>query len=327
MKTIDMHCDTLMAAFIRDRENGSISHTPECSVDVERLVQAKAMAQFFAIYMLREQDYIEMKVPAASYEEYIAGCIAIYERALREHSDVLSRAATAGEIQKNYEEGKVSAVLTMEDGVAVDGKLENLTRFHDFGVRALSLTWNYENCFGYPNSSDSAIMQQGLKPFGKEAVEYMQGLGMMVDVSHLSDGGFWDVMKIAKRPVVATHSNARSICNHPRNMTDDMIRALGNNGGVMGINFCPYFLDESKENPISSIERMVAMAIHERSIGGIDVIGIGSDFDGIKGSLEIKEPIQMEMLAHALTKAGFTEREIDKIFWENALRVMKSAIL
>lgn len=327
MKTIDMHCDTLMAAFVRDRENGNISHTPECSVDVERLVESQTMAQFFAIYMLREQDYIELKVPVASYEEYIAGCIVIYERALKEHKDVMSRATTAEDIEKNYKAGKVSAVLTMEDGVAVDGKFENLKRFYDLGIRALSLTWNYENCFGYPNSTDSTIMQQGLKPFGKEAVEYMQELGMLVDVSHLSDGGFWDVIQLARRPVVATHSNARSICNHQRNMTDEMIRALGNNGGVMGINFCPYFLDESKENPVSSIERMVAMAIHERNIGGIDVVGIGSDFDGIEGILEIKDPIQMEMLAHSLAKAGFSEREIDKIFWENALRVMKSAIL
>lgn len=327
MKTIDMHCDTLMAAFVRDREKGNISHTPECSIDVERLVEANAMAQFFAIYMLREPDYIEMDVPIASYEDYIAGCITIYERALKEHSGVLARATTAEEIQKNYDAGKVSAVLTMEDGVAVDGRFDNLKRFYDFGIRALSLTWNYENCFGYPNSSDPTIMRKGLKPFGKEAVEYMQELGMMVDVSHLSDGGFWDVMELARKPVVATHSNARSICNHQRNMTDDMIRALGNNGGIMGINFCPYFLDESKVNPVSTIERMVAMAVHERNIGGIDVIGIGTDFDGIEGNLEIKEPSQLERLAHALAKSGFTEREIDKIFWENALRVMKSAIL
>lgn len=320
MKTIDMHCDTLMCELIENGKAGSVTRCPKFSVDVERLVKAGALAQFFAIFMLREQDYKEAHVPAKDYEDYIDGCVQIFERTLRENPDTLARARNAGEIEQNYKNGKVSAVLTMEDGAAVYGTMENLKRYYDLGVRALSLTWNYENCFGYPNSKDRQIMEQGLKPFGKEAVSYMQELGMLVDVSHLSDGGFWDVIKIAKKPVVATHSNARSVCDHPRNMTDEMIRALGENGGVMGINFCPAFLEE-KEDPVSSVERMVAMARHESNAGGMDIVALGTDFDGIEGTLEIRNPLEMELLADGLKKAGFTSSQIDGIFWKNALRV------
>lgn len=325
MKTIDMHCDTLMCELIENGKKGSITHCPKFSVDVDRLVKAGAIAQFFAIFMLREQDYKKEHVPAVDYEDYIDGCVQIYERTLRENPDTLARARNAGEIEQNYKNGKVSAVLTMEDGVAVYGKMENLKRYYELGVRALSLTWNYENCFGYPNSTDRRIMEQGLKPFGKEAVSYMQQLGMLVDVSHLSDGGFWDVIEIAQKPVAATHSNARSICNHPRNMTDEMIRALGENGGVMGINFCPAFLDE-REDPVSSVERMVAMARHESNLGGMEVVALGSDFDGIEGTLEIRDPLNMELLADRLKKAGFTSGQIDGIFWKNALRVCRESM-
>ena len=325
MKTIDMHCDTLMCALIEGGKKGNITNCPGLSVDVKRLAEAGAMAQFFAMFMLREQDYKEEGVPAKDYEDYIDGCVKILKRALLENPDILAAALTAEDVEQNYAKGMVSAVLTMEDGVSVKGKIENLKRYYDLGVRALSLTWNYENCFGYPNSADAGQMRRGLKSFGKEAVRYMQEIGMLVDVSHLSDGGFWDVMDLAQRPVVATHSNARSICNHPRNMTDDMIRALGENGGVMGINFCPAFLDKKKDNPVSRVEYMVQMALHEKNIGGIDVVAIGSDFDGIEGKLEISEPNEMEKLADALKKAGFASEEIDKIFWKNAMRVIKSA--
>lgn len=227
---------------------------------------------------------------------------------------------------RNRAQGKMSAVLTMEDGAAVRGKLENLKHFYDLGVRALSLTWNFENCFGFPNSKDPAVMERGLTPFGKEAVAYMQELGMLVDVSHLSDGGFYDVAAICKKPFVATHSNCRSSCPHQRNLTDDMIRILGEHGGAAGINFGPEFLNHDITDRHSSVIQMVSMAKHMKQIGGIDVVAIGTDFDGIGGNLDIKNSGEIQRLADALSLAGFTSGEVEQVLGGNVLRVMREAM-
>lgn len=137
-------------------------------------------------------------------------------------------------------------MLTVEDGRMVNGSFDRLEQLAKTGVRAIALTWNFENCFGAPNSRDPKIMSKGLSAFGKEAIEAMNELGILVDVSHLSDGGFYDVAKISKKPFVATHSDCRALAAHPRNLTDDMIRLLAQKGGVSGINFAPAFLDDTQ---------------------------------------------------------------------------------
>lgn len=225
----------------------------------------------------------------------------------------------------NFADGKLSAVFTIEDGRAVQGKMENIKRFYDMGVRAMTLTWNFENCFGAPNSKDPAIMNKGLTDFGKEAIVYMQELGMLVDVSHLSDGGFYDVANICKKPFVATHSNARALCPHQRNLKDDMIRLLGNAGGVTGLNFGPEFLNEDITCKDSTAKLMAKHARHIANLGGVDCVAVGSDFDGIEGNLEISSPAKMELLADALKAEGFTAAEVDKIANGNVLRVMDEA--
>ena len=113
---------------------------------------------------------------------------------------------------------------------------------YEKGTRLMTLTWNYENCLGYPNSRDASVMGRGLKKFGLETIEQMNGLGMLVDVSHLSDGGFWDCIRHSSAPVVASHSNVRALCDCPRNLTDEMLKALGEKGGAAGLNFYPAFL-------------------------------------------------------------------------------------
>ena len=213
----------------------------------------------------------------------------------------------------------------MEDGVAVQGDMKKLDYFHSLGVRALSLTWNYENCFGYPNSKDPEIMQKGLKDFGKEAVKHMQEIGMLVDVSHLSDGGFYDVYKLSKVPFIATHSNARALCNHSRNMTDDMILKLHEKGGVMGINICPDFLDDTPGNKDSKISRLCDMIEHEKEIAGIEVCAIGTDIDGTHGNFEMKGPCDSNKLFDELIRRGFSTSDIEKIAYKNIIRVMNEA--
>ena len=142
-------------------------------------------------------------------------------------------------------------------------------------------------------------MAKGLKPFGFEVVERMNEIGMVIDVSHLSDGGFYDVAKHSKQPFVATHSNCRAIANESRNLTDDMIKILANKGGVMGLNLVPAFLDASNK---SRIEYMVKHIKHIKNVGGIDTVAIGADFDGMGGDFEIDNVGDMTSLFDALVK-------------------------
>ncbi|MBO4887136.1 MAG: dipeptidase [Firmicutes bacterium] len=323
---IDMHCDTLMHAFLHGGDQADVYQKPDLNLDVARLIQGGALAQFFAIFIVPEGVYHYFGMEPVPVDKYIAGCAQVFENTLARYPEITAKALNAADVERNHRDGKLSMILTMEDGVAVNGDMKVLDKFYDMGVRALSLTWNAPNCFGAPNSRDAAIMQTGLTPFGKEAVSHMQDIGMLVDVSHLSDGGFWDVCELARVPFVATHSNCRALCNHPRNMTDDMIKALASKGGVMGLNFGPEFLDDTPDNHVSAIERMVAMALHIKKIGGSDTIGIGTDFDGIEGQLEIGSPDKMHLLADALACNGFSSDEIDRIFSGNVMRVMKEAM-
>lgn len=323
---IDMHCDTLMLAMFRDGAEADVFSRPDQHLDVKRLVEGGAMAQFFAIFIPPQGVYKHFGIPELTPEQYINGCAKIFRNTIERHSDVLAEAKNADDIERNFKNGKVSAVLTMEDGVEVHGDMAKLDHFYDMGVRALTLTWNFENCFGAPNSKDPAIMNKGLTEFGKEAVKHMQDIGMLVDVSHVSDGVFWDVYKQAKVPFVATHSNCRAICGHTRNMTDDMIKALHEKGGAMGINFGHEFLDATEGNLTSRIDDMVKMALHEKEIAGVDVIAIGTDFDGIEGTLEVNGPDKMHLLFDALVRAGFTTAEVDQIAYGNVLRIMHEAV-
>jgi len=324
---IDMHCDTLMKAYLNQGDTADIYEMPEADIDLKRLVSGGAMAQFLAIFMIPQVVYSEyLHRDPIPEETYIAGCRQVFENTLKRYPDLAARACNADDVERNFKAGKFSAILTMEDGVAVHDDMKNLDRYYQMGVRALSLTWNFENCIGFPNSKDPEIMAKGLKPFGIEAIKHMQDIGMLVDVSHLSDGGFWDCVKYCTKPFVATHSNCRALSPHTRNMTDDMIKALGKAGGVMGINFGPEFLNESPENKNSTIERMVAMAQHEKELAGVDVIAIGTDFDGIEGNLEVNGPDKMHLLCDALIRGGFSTADVEKIMCGNVLRVMKEAV-
>ena len=236
MKSIDMHCDTLMHAYFHHGEGADIYHMPEAMVDVRRLREGGALAQFFAIFVpSRWEDRDWHGREPVSQEEYIRRCVRILERTIRAHGDIMAPALRAEDILSNRARGKLSAVLTIEDGGVVRGDMARLEWLYGLGVRVLGLTWNYANCFGAPNSQDPAVMSAGLTPFGRDAVVRMQELGMLVDVSHLSDGGFRDVAALVRRPFVATHSNCRAFSPHPRNLTDEMIRALADRGGVLRI--------------------------------------------------------------------------------------------
>jgi membrane dipeptidase len=181
---------------------------------------------------------------------------------------------------------------------------------------------NIPNCFGYPNSPD--FQHQGLTAFGKEAVIHMQELGMLVDVSHLSDQGFWDVADCTSKPFIASHSNCREVCGLLRNLDDDMIRTLANRGGIAGLNFCPDLTIKNATH--CNADDLAKHVCHLLQVGGEDCIALGTDFDGIGGTVEVDSPTKMPLLFHALKKQGLTERQLDKFAWGNAMRVLKETL-
>ncbi len=320
---IDMHCDTLMHGVSVKAED--IYSMPEAMIDLKRLHEAGVYAQFFAVFF-PPKDGMEKYLHTSDDDEYFAEASALLHRTISKHPDLLGFAGNAADMEKNHADGKVSAFLTMEDGRAVQGSFDRLIDFYRQGVRLISLTWNFENCFGAPNSRDPELMKKGLTRFGKEAVELMNERGMLVDVSHLSDGGFWDVVNLTKTPFVASHSNCRALSPHPRNLTDEMIRALAEKGGVAGLNFCPDFLQSEENTHKSTVERMVVHLRHLIDVGGEDCAAIGTDFDGIGGELEIGTPTKMEQLFDRLHSEGFSDRLIEKIAFENTRRVIREVL-
>ena len=318
MKYMDLHCDTLM--YLGREGFGSLEKNTKC-VDFSRMRKGEAYLQCFAIWMLQESHWAQLGAEPEEDEAYIERLAKGLQEEIQASDSNVALVRDFGQIEENRKAGKLSAVLTMEDGRAVNGKLENLNRFYQMGVRMMALLWNHENCLGYPNSADPEIMKKGLKPFGIQAVERMNELGMVVDVSHLNDGGFYDVARFSKKPFVASHSNARSLSPHRRNLTDDMIRILAEHGGVAGLNFCPGFLQKNTDSLDSTIERMTAHIKHMVMTGGIECVAIGTDFDGMDGNLEIGSPGEMNKLWEALKKEGFSYGDLEKIAWKNGLRV------
>lgn len=241
---------------------------------------------------------------------------------LRLHQDVLLPINCVQDIARCAEEEKIGALFTIEDAGIIGNDLEKLQSAYARGVRIASLTWNHENTLAFPNSANTKAMQKGLKPLGFEAVQEMNRLGIVIDVSHLSDGGFWDVASKSQKPFIATHSNSRFVTNHPRNLTDDMLKCLGEKGGVTGLNFAPDFLSGRKDKT-SLIADMVKHILHIRNVGGSGILSIGTDFDGIHGKLEIGTPAEMPLLADALLKAGLSHDELENMFQNNILRVFQ----
>ena len=317
MRLIDMHCDTF---WLMMQKQGVGLQKNDLCIDIEKMKAAGSMAQFFASFIHMSRFEGEHAIEE-SYQ-YALEMIAYGKAELEKCSDSIATAHDYKELIANRDSGKMSAILTLEEGGIINNKMEYLEELYCKGIRLITLTWNYENCIGYPNSREPKLMELGLKPFGIEVIKRMNELGMMIDVSHLSDGGFWDVIKHSTKPVVASHSNARALCSHPRNLTDEMIKALAEKGGVAGVNFYPHFLHESGKATVADIAKH---AWHLYQVGGEDVVAIGTDFDGFdEGELDIAHMGEMNRVYDAMKKRGFTERQMEKILNGNILRVMQA---
>lgn len=325
MQYIDMHCDTLMQALMRRRD--TIEQLDGTMVDAARLRRSGASAQFFAMFLPQKTEperFGQENVPEPS--ELLHLMYQVYRNTMEACSDYMAPTRSYEDLLENQRAGKISAFLTIENGCVADGKFEKIKEFYDMGVRLITLTWNDANCFGWPHSENGEEMRRGLTDFGKEAVGYMNELGMLVDVSHLSDGGFYDVADVSKKPFVASHSNCRALSPATRNLTDEMIRVLAESGGVAGINFAPQFLNENTEDAVSRIARMCDHVLHFIDKGGIGCVGIGTDFDGISGEFEIADCTQMERLFAALHKRGLSEGQLEQIACGNVMRVLRDVL-
>lgn len=331
MKVVDMHCDTIMAIY-QAQEKGKVIELSDndLNISVAKMKQGDYLAQCFAMF-----------VPLSRVDnafETVNEMIDVFYQELDKNKDSLSLALNYEDIINNQKQGKMSAILTIEEGGTTKANLHFLRNLYRLGVRMITLTWNFENGIGHPNLQmkdgvrpDSTIpnTKDGLTPEGIALVKEMERLGMIIDVSHLSDAGFYDVLENTTKPFVASHSNARGQCNHVRNMTDDMIVKFAKRGCVMGINYAADFLEVAPENRdgfMSTVDNMVKHIQYIKNIAGIDCVGLGSDFDGISQNLEMKDASKMSMLENKMIEAGFTTEEIEKVFYKNVLRVFKEVL-
>ena len=331
MKIIDMHCDTISEIFAAKERGEKISlRESSLMVDLTKMKKGGYSVQNFALF-------VEQTEGESSFSK-VKQLITVFQEEMEQNRDLIRQVYTTSDILKNEADGKLSALLTVEEGGVCEGKFENLHFLYEKGVRMMTLTWNFPNEIGYPNYSKhkdcyTPNIQDGLTETGIQFVQEMERLGMLIDVSHLSDAGFYDVLKHTKRPFVASHSNARSICPWVRNLTDDMIRKLGERGGVIGLNFCGDFLRNRREKERKSVGRrpkpggdaslmdIVEHAKYIANVGGIECVGLGSDFDGIPPHPELSGADQLPKLAETFAKCGFHENEIDKILYQNVFRV------
>lgn len=303
----DAHCDTLSRCLERDAclwENDG-------QLDLKRLGAFPARGQIFAIYH-------DSAVPAEG--GLFAMCQrqqGLFARFCRDHAGVMSQCRTGEEIDRAVAAGKLAAVLSVEGGELLDCDPQRLEWAGSVGVRCVNPTWNHANALSGSNVEDR---ERGLSDVGREFVRQAQRGNILLDVSHLSDPGFWDLVDITEKPIVATHSNSRFLCSHTRNLTDDMFRAIVQTGGVVGINFWVRFVGET---PDPTMEELMAHIDHFMELGGAKHLCLGGDLDGCDRLAGGMAGVQdVPMLWRALADHGYGRQELEDLFFRNLRRVL-----
>lgn len=306
----DFHCDTALALLGDDLNQAGSLRKNNGHIDLERAGQLGGYAQCFACFTTDIPELLQGISPIVLFERELA----TIQREVDKNSDLISIAYSAEEIEENRALGKMSAILTLEGTAGIDynpGLLEDLWAI---GFRVSSLGWNEKNPL-----TGSNVTGGGLTDLGREYVKEAQKLGMRIDVSHISDEGFWDIMKITEAPILATHSNSRAVHNHSRNLTDDMFRAIRETGGVAGYNTCRDF---TGENP--DLDTICDHILHFMELDPEGKhIALGGDLDGVENMPDGFDGVQSyPALARHLLNRGLTEQNVMDIFWNNAIRVM-----
>lgn len=316
---LDSHIDT-PSKLVKERRDIGIDN-PGAHVDFPKMKAGGVDGAFFALYTAPE-------MPADSATRYALEMLSATYDACEANADYASLAFGPEDVGENRKNGLISVFLGMENAAPIQESLSLLRTFYRLGVSYMTLTHNGDNAVA--DSAAEGKRWGGLSPFGREVVAEMNAMGMMVDLSHASDKTFWDCIELSKAPVIATHSSCRALCGHRRNLTDDMLKALGEKDGYVGINFYPYFLsdryDEKKpwrpgvKEIVDHIDRAVKFA-------GIDHVGIGSDFDGIEVTPEGVENIsQIGVVLAEMRRRGYSEQDILKVSGQNLLDVMSRIV-
>ena len=307
---IDLHCDTIMQ--LLDHPDSGDLYRNTWKIDIEKLQKAHSKVQDFALFI----NLGKTNDPYGRYEEMRNLCTT----QIHLYGEHIQHVLSYQDVESVYESGKIGALMSIEEGGVLGGDLDKLKQAYQDGVRLITLTWNYPNGLGEPHCGEQ---HKKLTPKGIEFVEAMQDLGIIVDCSHLNDAGTEQLGDILDVPFVASHSNAREVTAHTRNLPDNLIKLIANKGGVIGLNFAQSFLGTS---PVSRIEDIVKHGLYLINKGGEDVVTLGTDFDGIKPNTEIKDASEMFRLYDAFKEAGLSVEQCEKLFWKNADRLLKEIL-
>ena len=307
---IDLHCDTIMQ--LLDHPDSGDLYRNTWKIDIEKLQKAHSKVQDFALFI----NLGETNDPYGRYEEMRNLCTT----QIHLYGEHIQHVLSYQDVKSVYESGKIGALMSIEEGGVLGGDLDKLKQAYQDGVRLITLTWNYPNGLGEPHCGEQ---HKKLTPKGIEFVEAMQDLGIIVDCSHLNDAGTEQLGDILDVPFVASHSNAREVTAHTRNLPDNLIKLIANKGGVIGLNFAQSFLGTS---PVSRIDDIVKHGLYLINKGGEDVVALGTDFDGIKPNTEIKDASEMYRLYDAFKEAGLSVEQCEKLFWKNADRLLKEIL-
>ena len=305
MDLFDGHCDTILRCYL---EGGGLRRQAG-HLDLERRRGKGRWAQFFATFGSPED------MPGRSLWEVFLEEYALFRSEVDANADLVVFCRTGAEARAAFAAGKTAAFLSAEGAELLDCDPDKLRLAHRMGVRAVNITWNHPNALSGTNAEEP---DRGLSEQGRAFVKTMGELGMLVDVSHLSDPGFWDVMEVTDRPVVATHSNARAIFPHPRNLTDAQFTAIINTNGVAGLNMYAGFLGDDPD-----FDTVVSHLEHFLALGGENNVSMGGDWDGITRMPRGMSGIQdMEKLYEHLLRRNYSESLLEKVFYSNLMRVV-----
>jgi membrane dipeptidase len=301
--------------------------------DLARLRAGGVDALFFSIFA--HTSYTAE--PGASRRRALAMIDALDEQ-LRRHADALELARTTADVRRIAASGKLAALMGLEGGHAIENDLAHLREFAERGVRYMTLTWTNTN--DWADSSTDAPRHGGLSDFGREVVREMNRLGILVDVSHVSDETFWDTVLVARAPLIASHSSARALVDRPRNMSDDMLRAVARSGGVVMVSFTGLFVDPRKASNWEiardavlnlgpsevPLELVLDHVEHVARVAGVDHVGLGSDFDGAPFMpVGLEDVAGFPNLTAGLLARGWAEEDVRKVLGENILRAFSEA--
>lgn len=314
MKLFDTHCDTAVRCYngFGGRE-GDVNGTPLLDNTFHiSLKKAEYLAQYTQLFAIWDDDAME---PDEGFR-FFKDALAFFHGELEKNSDRIALCRRGADLDS----AKNIAILAVENGKLLNGDMARLHFLYEQGVRLMTLTWNQSNCIGHGAFSG---MAEGLTAFGRAVIKEMNRMKMTVDVSHLNDAGFFDVACTATAPFIASHSNCRAVCNHPRNLTDEQIREICGNGGLIGLNFGGKFISETSGDAYTGLMRHV---YHILNLGGEDCLCFGADFDGTDVPEQLNGITAMQALYDFMSQTDLGAALTDKIFYQNAFHYFQNML-